>query len=156
MVPPRACARVVVTALLAAAALAGCATVQEQPPAAVALATSVPTDGLVGTWGIASYREEDDRARTEAIARQQCRIPYVIERGPTDGVMMHAADDPKLYELKLKGASDGRTYIGFEAPPGHRQDREILSYEPDLITMRFVDPDVHARYGTFIYTRCPA
>ena len=30
--------------------------------------------------------------------------PYTIAKGPTDGVMMHVADDPKLYELRLKGS----------------------------------------------------
>lgn len=118
--------------------------------------STIPTDALVGSWGLASYREEADLARTKAMARQQCQNPYVITKGPTDGVMMHVADDPKPYELKLKGSADGKTYLGFEAPPGHRHDREILSYAPDLIVMKFVDPTVNTRYGTFLYVRCSA
>jgi hypothetical protein len=113
-----------------------------------------PVDGLVGRWGMASFRQEKDRKRTEAMARAQCKNPYVITRGGSDGVMMHVADDPKLYELTLKGGADGRTYLGFDAPPGDPQDREILSFSNDLITMRFVDPDADTRYGTFIYVRC--
>ena len=70
--------------------------------------------------------------------------------------MMHVADDPKLYELRLKGDAAGKTYLGFEAPPGDPQDREILSATDQLMTMRFVDPDANRRYGTFVYVRCGA
>lgn len=138
--------------------LAGClSTAEDAPRPASAAATPADprTQTLVGRWGTASYREEKDRRRTEAQARAQCRLPYVIARGPTDGVMMHAADDPKLYELKLKAAPGGKLYLGFEAPPGDWQDREILSFSEDLIVMRFVDPEINARYGTFVYVRCP-
>jgi hypothetical protein len=115
-----------------------------------------PVSALIGRWGIASYRQDKDRARTQSMARAQCSNPYVITKGPTDGVMMHVADDAKLYELTLKGTADGKTYLGFDAPPGDSQDREILSFSNDLITMRFVDPDANTRYGTFIYVRCGA
>ena len=91
----------------------------------------VSRDALVGRWGIASFHTEKDRKRTEAEARSQCKQPYVITQGPGDGVMMHVADDPKPYEL-----------------------RELLSVKPKELVMRFVDPDAHARYGTFIYSRC--
>ncbi|MGL4727652.1 MAG: hypothetical protein ACRCWO_02745 [Bosea sp. (in: a-proteobacteria)] len=121
-----------------------------------ARSASFPNDALVGRWGIASYRQEKDRPRTQAMARSQCSNPYVITKGASDGVMMHVADDAKLYELTLKGSADGKTYLGFDAPPGDLQDREILSFSNDLITMRFVDPDANTRYGTFIYVRCGA
>ncbi len=109
---------------------------------------------MVGKWGMASYRQEKDRNRVEAQARDQCKLPYTITRGPTDGVMMHVADDAKLYELRLKGASNGKTYLGLEAPPGHPQDREIISMSNKMMVMRFSDPDADNRYGTFIYVRC--
>lgn len=111
-------------------------------------------EALVGKWGLASFRNDKDRARVEAQARAQCKLPYAIARGPTDGVMMHVADDTKLHELRLKGGADGRTYLGFEAPPGDPQDREILSLTNGMMVMRFVDPDVNTRYGTFVYVRC--
>jgi len=116
--------------------------------------TTVRREQLVGRWGVASFRDEKDRNRTEAMARTQCRLPYNITLGPTDGVMMHVADDPKLYELRLKGASNGKTYLGPEAPPGDPLDRELVSIAEKEIVMRFVDPDAHTRYGTFIYVRC--
>lgn len=140
--------------------LGGCASAPQEsvtraPASPARVAAAYPVTALVGSWGVASFREDRDRPRTEAMARQHCRLPYVIAKGPTDGVMMHVADDAQLYELTLKGSSDGKTYLGFDAPPGHPQDREILSLTENEIIMRFVAPDVHARYGTFVYVRCP-
>lgn len=126
--------------------------VTPKPPAI--LPSPYPVAGLVGSWGVASFRAEKDHVRTRAQAKAQCKLPYVITKGPTDGVMMHVADDPKLYELTLKGSPDGKTYLGFSAPPGDVSDREILSFSAKEIVMRFVDADANTRYGTFIYVRC--
>lgn len=155
-------ALIVATAL----ALAGCGTTIDETvttPGAVATPgalserpSTIRNEQLIGKWGIASFREEKDRKRVEAQARAQCKLPYDIARGPKDGVMMHVADDAKLYELRIKGGSDGKTYLGLEAPPGDWQDREILSVKENELVMRFVDPDAHSRYGTFIYIRCKA
>lgn len=137
----------------------GCNVTSNQPsvPAAnVAAPAAFGRERLIGRWGIASFHDEKDRKRTEREARAQCSLPYVIAKGPTDGVMMHVADDGKLYELRLKGDAAGKTYVGFEAPPGDAQDREILSSTDKIMTMRFVDPDAHRRYGTFVYVRCDA
>jgi len=123
-------------------------------------ATSAPApanisrDALVGRWGIASFHTDKDRKRTEAEARAGCKQPYAITQGPGDGVMMHVADDPKPYELRLKAGAGGKTYVGFEAPAGDPQDREILSHSKSMLVMRFVDADAQRRYGTFIYARC--
>jgi hypothetical protein len=114
----------------------------------------LPSGEMVGRWGVASYREEKDRGRTMNMARAQCKNPYVIAKGPTDGIMMHVADDPKLYELALKKGGDGKTFLGFNSQPGDIQDREIKSMSAKDMTMRFVDPDANARYGTFVYVRC--
>lgn len=147
-------------ALCAALALGGCLSSGEEraPQASVVASVAAPsqigTDKLIGSWGIASFHNEKDRKRTEAQAKASCSQPYVIRKGPDDGVMMHVADDAKLYELRLKGGAGGRTFLGFEAPPGDLQDREILSATNAMLVMRFVDPDAHRRYGTFIYIRC--
>jgi hypothetical protein len=155
--------------LMLAVPLAGCVGTADTGPAATAPAASAPAqpaalaerpasidrDTLVGRWGVASFQRDQDRPRVTAMARSFCsRQPYTIAAGPNQGVMMHVADDPKLYELRLKGGSDGRTYLGFEAPPGDQQDRVILSATRDQLVMRFVDPDAGNRYGTFIYVRC--
>ena len=144
-----------VVALSLGGCLATSAVVQAPAPAQAAILPSAyPIEKMVGRWGVASYREEKDRARTEAMARSHCRNPYVIEKGATDGVMMHVADDPKVYELTFKGARDGKTYLGFNAPPGHAQDREVVSFSDNLVVLRFVDPEINNRYGTYIYVRC--
>jgi hypothetical protein len=140
--------------------LAGCGGGQGLSSSSGGSAASAPApanisrDALVGRWGIASFHTDKDRKRTEAEARGQCRQPYVISNGPNDGVMMHVADDPKPYELRLKAGAGGKTYVGFEAPAGDPQDREILSHSKSMLVMRFVDPDANRRYGTFIYSRC--
>jgi hypothetical protein len=111
-------------------------------------------DRLVGAWGVASYREEKDRSRTEVQARAQCKLPYLIKRGPTDGVIMHVADDATPHELALKRGSDGKVYLGFAGPAGDSQDRVILSMNDKEFIARYVDPDTNTRYGTFVYVRC--
>jgi hypothetical protein len=144
---------------LAALLASGCTSTSEtatSPNTGLAAPAAFGRERLIGRWGIASFHNDKDRKRTESEARAQCSLPYSIARGPTDGVMMHVADDPKLYELGLKGTTAGRTYLGFEAPAGDPQDREILSATDSLMTMRFVDPEVHRRYGTFVYVRCGA
>jgi hypothetical protein len=137
---------------------AGCGlTPGETPPSAsLAAPAAFERERLIGRWGVASFHDDKDRKRTEREAKAQCSLPYTIAKGPTDGVMMHVADDPKLYELRLKGDAAGKTYLGFEAPPGDPQDREILSATDNILIMRFVDPDANRRYGTFVYVRCGA
>jgi hypothetical protein len=159
----QACGPVRVRALAAGSLVAlvvtACGTMSTDtaaPRASVAAPASIQRQQIVGRWGIASYHTDKDRRRTEAEARGQCSQPYTIAVGPTDGVMMHVADDPKVHELRLKGDSAGRTFIGFEAPPGDPQDREILSFTDRVMTLRFVDPDANARYGTFVFVRCGA
>ena len=152
-------------ALALACALAGCSSVdfgflspgptpKPTPTPAPQAFKILPPDPLIGKWGVASYRDAKDRARTEKMARAQCNNAYVIAKGPTDGVMMHVADDPALHELALKKGADGKTYLGFNAPPGDAQDREVVELAPKLMVMKFVDPDANDRYGTFVYVRC--
>jgi hypothetical protein len=145
-------------AAVIALTVTGCASTPNEASLSSAAETpaSFSRERLIGRWGVASFHTDKDRPRTEREAKAQCSLPYTIAKGPTDGVMMHVADDPKLHELRLKGDAAGRTYLGFEAPPGDPQDREIVSATDNLITMRFVDPDASRRYGTFVYVRCRA
>ena len=146
--------------LLLALGLASCVSIGlnsgETPPAPNAAAAPAPysVDRLVGAWGVASYRDEKDRPRTETQARAQCKLPYVIKRGPSDGVIMHVADDATPHELGLKKGEDGRVYLGFAGPAGDAQDRVILSITEREFVARYVDPDTNARYGTLVYIRC--
>jgi len=157
-------------AVLAALALSGCSYLPDfggpsQPaapaapavPAAGAVASVPPpysVDKLVGNWGVASYRMEKDRARIEGKAKEQCKLPFVIKKGPTDGVLMHVADDPDVHELTLKATADGKVYLGFAGPPADAQDLQILSMTDKMFTARYVDPDTDARFGTLVYVRC--
>ena len=158
----------VTLAALGAMLLGGCASQQfslggssPEPvavqPAAAPLPASIPAADLVGRWGLAAYHKEEDRARTEAAARAQCRQPYNIGRGPRGGVIMHLADQAQPTELSLKGGPDGKNYIGLgEEPAGGQRDREIVAFDGRVLITRFSDPEVAGRYGTSVYVRCSA
>src|SRR5215210_6621210 len=149
--------------------LSGCASQQiswgglggssEPAPVAVAasLPASIPAQDLVGRWGLAAYHKDEDRGRTEAAARGQCRQPYNISRGPSGGVIMHQPDQAQPTELGLKGGPDGKDYIGpAEEPAGGARDREIVGFDGRVLVTRFTDPEVSGRYGPSVYVRCSA
>lgn len=146
-------------------ALAGCSGISnpfstsEQPPPAPevmqTLPPSFPPQDIVGRWGLAAYHKDEDRARTEAAAVNQCRQPYIITLGPTGGVMMHLADQSTPTELRLKGAPGNKTFIGpAEDPPGGQQDREVVGFDGRVLALRWIDTEVQGRYGTMVYVRC--
>lgn len=155
-------------AIAAALLLSGCASQQfslgggsvEPQPTAVAAAplpASIPAQDLVGRWGLAAYHKDEDRGRTEAAARGQCRQPYNIGRGARGGVVMHLPDQAQPTELSLKGGPDGKNYIGMpDEPAAGQRDREIVSFDGRVLITRFVDPEVSGRYGTSVYVRCGA
>ena len=126
------------------------------PPASAEVPSKYSAEEIVGRWGFTSYHREQDRARTEAAARGQCRQPYVISRGPNGGVMMHLADQRQPSELRLKGSASGKNYIGPPGEAGIAEDREIVSFDGRVLITRFVDPDAANRYGNMIYVRCAA
>lgn len=154
-----------ISALLATAGLlAGCGSmggfgggqqtsVQEPAPAPEIPAT-IRADEIVGRWGLASYHKPDDRPRTEAAARGQCRQPYVIGQGANGGVVMHLPDEATPQELRLKGSQSGKNYIGPAGPAGGEKDREIVSFDGRVLMTRFIDKDASSRYGTMVYVRC--
>jgi hypothetical protein len=151
------------TTLFVAAVLAGCTTTLSPlppDPAAPAvvptLPPSFPPQELIGRWGLAAYHRPDDRARTEAAARNQCKQPYVIGAGTSGGVVMHLADQATPQELRLKGSQGGKNYIGPAGPPGGEQDREVVSFDGRVLVTRFVDKDAATRYGNMVYVRCGA
>ncbi|MDQ8726789.1 hypothetical protein [Bradyrhizobium sp. LHD-71] len=123
-------------------------------PAVAELPASIRADEIVGRWGLAAYHKPEDRARTEAAARNQCRQPYVINAGAGGGVIMHLADEAQPQELRLKGGPAGKNYIGPPGPGGGEKDREIVSFDGRVMQTRFLDPDASNRYGTMVYVRC--
>jgi hypothetical protein len=115
---------------------------------------TIRSDEIVGKWGLASYQNPNDRARTEKMAVAQCKQPYVIGAGQSGGVIMHLADQATPQELRLKGSQGGKNYIGPAGPAGGPDDREIVSFDGRVLITRFVDKDAATRYGNMVYVRC--
>ena len=143
-------------AAVLATVLGGCGAGSQQtalePGVAPEMPATVRADQIVGRWGVASYQDPKDRARVEAAAKTQCKLPYVIKAGASGGVVMHLADETAPQELRLKGSPGGKNYIG---PPGPgEKDREVVSVDSRLLITRFVDPDAAKRYGYMVYVRC--
>src|ERR1700680_4834352 len=125
-----------------------------EPSAAPEMPATIRADEIVGRWGLASFQNPNDRARTEAAARAQCKQPYVIGAGASGGVIMHLADQATPQELRLKGSPGGKNYIGPAGPAGGEQDCEIVSFDGRVLITRFTDKDAATRYGIMVYVRC--
>jgi hypothetical protein len=127
---------------------------ENPPPTPAVLAAGVTPDQLVGKWGFAAYHKDEDRARTIKEAAAQCNRPYVINKGPTGGLMMNLADQKELSELVLKGGPTGQTYLGPPGAAGGPDDRMVTNVDANSFTTIWVDPDNASRYGTSVYVRC--
>jgi hypothetical protein len=125
-----------------------------EPGVAPEMPATIRSDEIVGRWGLASFQNPADRARTEAAAKAQCKQPYVIGAGSTGGVIMHLADQATPQELRLKGSPSGKNYIGPPGPAGGELDREIVSFDGRVLITRFTDKDAATRYGNMVYIRC--
>jgi hypothetical protein len=134
--------------------LSSSSTPAPEPGVAPDVPATIRSDEIVGRWGLASYQNPNDRARTEAAAKAQCKQPYVIGAGSTGGVIMHLADQATPQELRLKGSSSGKNYIGPPGPAGGELDREIVSFDGRVLITRFTDKDAATRYGNMVYVRC--
>jgi hypothetical protein len=144
---------------LSALALAACSTtnspqVEAAAPPQPEVPARVRPSEIVGRWGYAAYHKPEDRARTEANARGQCKQPFVIGQGSNGGVMMYLADSNQLQELRLKGSTNGHDYIGPAGQTPGPQDREIVSFDGRVMVLKFVDQETDGRYGTGIFVRC--
>ena len=125
-----------------------------EPGEAPEMPATIRADEIVGRWGLASFQNPADRARTEKAAQGQCKQPYVIGAGQSGGVVMHLADQATPQELRLKGSPGGKNYIGPAGPTPGEQDREIVSFDGRVLVTRFVDKDAAVRYGNMVYVRC--
>jgi hypothetical protein len=132
------------------------ATAPSEPGMAPEVPATIRSDELVGKWGLASYQNPADRARTEKMAVAQCKQPYTIGAGQSGGVVMHLADQATPEELRLKGSQGGKNFIGPAGPAGGEQDREVISFDGRVLITRFVDKDAATRYGNMVYVRCGA
>lgn len=154
----RVCAGLLAAAV--AVLLSACTTVQQQQPAMVAGLPAVPPSivitavDLEGDWGLASFRNEADRPRTETEARTACNNPYKVTLGPNGGVMMYLADQTQPTEVIVKAGPGGQVFIGPPGPPAIVQDRVVISYENNVLVSDWLDPSARERYGTMIFVRC--
>jgi hypothetical protein len=105
------------------------------PPAApvIAIPPSLRPDDIVGRWGLAAYHRDQDRARTEVAAKDQCTQPYLIDRSPGGNISMLGHDNPQPQEMILKGSVEGKTYVGPGPSPAAADDREVVSFEGQVL-----------------------
>ncbi len=75
----------------------------QEPGVAPEMPATIRGDELVGKWGLASYQNPADRARTEKQAQAQCKQPYVIGAGGSGGVIMHLADQAHAAGIAHQG-----------------------------------------------------
>ena len=123
-------------------------------PTIAAPAITVNVAELPGNWGLASYHQDKDRARTEAEARSACSNPYKVAQGPNGGVMMHLPDQTTPTEVFIKQTPDGRSFIGPRGAPGMAQDRVVTVYENGMLITVWLDKSARDRYGTMVFVRC--
>lgn len=116
---------------------------------------SFAPEDIVGRWGLGAYHRPEDRARTEAAARSQCKQPYMINRSST-GVSMLGYDNPQVQDMFVKGSHEGKTYIGPDPQPRGPGDREVVSFDGRVLVLNWVDAEVASRYGTMVLVRCGA
>jgi hypothetical protein len=110
---------------------------------------------FVGRWGFVSYWNDADRAKSITGARAACGQPYAIARGPSGGIMMHAADAAAPSEL-VPATVEGKHYL---VPPGNpeagnRANRELTVVDANTFITRYVNEEAHGRYGMMVYARC--
>lgn len=141
----------------AATALTGCAGTQNPPPLALTgppPKPSISPSDVIGRWGLGAYHRAEDRARTEAITKGQCNMPYVIGAGNEGTVTMLTHDSPTFVQVQIKANQEGRTFIGPGPELGGPDDREVMSYNGRVLILRWTDPEVAGRYGTQLLVRC--
>ncbi len=156
--PSRAARRGLLGVVALAALLAGCASEPPPPPppAIPQFTSPIPASALIGRYGLAAYHRPEDAVRTENQAKAQCSNPYIITAGPNGGVLMYLADDTKLTEVISKQVPGMPVFIGPpEDPAGGERDRQVVSFNGNVLALKWVDPEVARRYGTMVYVRCP-
>ncbi len=68
---------------------------------------------------------------------------------------MYLADIDQPTELRLKRGRNGKNYIGPKGPVGD-SDQEIVSFDGNVMVIRWLNPYAESRDGTMVYVRCQA
>lgn len=121
-------------------------------------AAAQTAEQFIGRWGFVSYWNEEDRAKSITGARGECGNPYVINRGPNGGPMMHGADAAAPTELEILRAN-GKVYL--VTPDDNNAitsltTRELVYFDENTFITRYVVEEAHQRYGQMVYARCGA
>ena len=111
------------------------------------------TGDLVGSWGLAAYHRAADAAKVEQAARGECGKPYRIASGRSGSILMHLPDATQTSEMVVKEGFTG-TYVGPAGEAGGMKDREVMKWDGRVLALRWLDPEVNARYGTMVFVRC--
>jgi hypothetical protein len=56
--------------------------------------------------------------------------------------------------MVLKGSVEGKTYIGPGPSPAGADDRELVSFDGQVMVLKWVNPEVAGRYGVMVLARC--
>jgi hypothetical protein len=56
--------------------------------------------------------------------------------------------------MVLKGSVEGKTYIGPGPSPAGADDREVVSFDGQVLVLKWVDPEIAGRYGIMVLARC--
>jgi hypothetical protein len=63
-------------------------------------------------------------------------------------------DNPQPQEMILKGSVEGKTYVGPGPSPAGADDREVVSFDGQVLILKWVDPEIAGRYGIMVLARC--
>ena len=145
-------------ATLLVVALSGCMTANSPPPAPMVSTSpvSITVADLQGNWGLASFHKEEDQARTEVAAKAACSNPYQVTAGSGGGVMMYLTDKTELSEVFVKVGSGGEAFIGPRGAPAMAEDRQVISYQNNVLITEWLDKAKRDHYGTMILVKCSA
>jgi hypothetical protein len=103
-------------------------TAAPEPGVAPEMPASIRAEEIVGRWGLASFQDPKDRARTELAAKGQCKQPYVIGAGSSGGVIMHLADRRRRRNCASRAARAARTISDHpDRPAASRTARSFRS-----------------------------
>jgi hypothetical protein len=56
--------------------------------------------------------------------------------------------------MVLKGSVEGKTYIGPGPSPAEADDREVVSFDGQVLILKWVAPEIAGRYGIMVLARC--
>ena len=113
--------------------------VTTEPGVEPEMPATIKSQELVGKWGLASFQNPNDRARTEKQAAAQCKQPYVIGAGQSGGDLeelcarhrrrgihpaLAAARHPSMG--KIHHPRRARKVSARQPPRHHRADRRRL------------------------------